>query len=257
MRQGFSLYQARPSGLHRLHPFTKLSLTATILIAAFAIPGPWAGYAFFLLGLLPLAAWGQVLTPFLRAVLRAVLPFAFSLFLIQGLLWPGGTPWLQFGPLSLKLEGLAFAVASTARILLIVSGFMILALSTRPDMLMTALSQRGVPSSLSYLIVTTLQIVPHFQARARAILDAQRSRALETEGGLRRRAQALLPLIVPLVLSSILDIEERAIALEARAFGRRGPKTSLLQLTDTPAQAILRRILLALAPLLLIARLAL
>jgi energy-coupling factor transport system permease protein len=186
-----------------------------------------------------------------------VLPFALSLFLIQGLLWPGGTPWVRLGPLSLKSEGLVFAVTSTGRILAIVSSFLIVALSTRPDMLMTALSQRGVPSTFSYLIVTTLQIVPHFQARANAILDAQRSRALETEGGLRTRLRAMLPVVVPLVLGSILDIEERAIALEARAFARRGPKTSLLVLTDTRGQAVLRTALLALTPLLLAARLLL
>jgi energy-coupling factor transport system permease protein len=257
MSQAFSLYLARASGLHRLHPLTKLSLAATTLVAALALPGAGSGYAVFLLVTLPLAVWGKVLSGFLRAVARSVLPFAASLFLIQGLLWPGGTPWLRLGPLSLKAEGIAFAVTSTGRILAIVSCFLVLALSTRPDMLMTALSQRGVSPTLSYIIVTTIQIVPYFQAKARAILDAQRSRALETEGGLRSRLRALLPLVVPLVLSGILDVEERAIALEARAFGRRGHKTSLLVLSDSRAQAALRRVILALAPLLVAARLLL
>jgi energy-coupling factor transport system permease protein len=179
------------------------------------------------------------------------------LFLIQGLLWPGGSPVARLGPLSLKAEGLAFALASTGRILMIVSSFLLLALSTRPDLLMIALAQRGFPSTLSYIVVTTIQIVPYFQGKARAILDAQRSRGLETEGGLRRRVRALLPLIVPLVLSSILDVEERAIALEARAFGRRGTKTSLQELSDSRAQSVLRWAILALAPLLLVAGLVL
>jgi energy-coupling factor transport system permease protein len=257
MSQGFSLYLARDSGLHRLHPLTKLSLAATLLVAAFALPGPWSSYAVFLLVLLPLAAWGRILPGFLRSVARSVLPFALSLFLIQGLLWPGGSPVARLGPLSLKAEGLAFALASTGRILMIVSSFLLLALSTRPDLLMIALAQRGFPSTLSYIVVTTIQIVPYFQGKARAILDAQRSRGLETEGGLRRRLRALLPLVVPLVLSSILDIEERAIALEARAFGRHGTKTSLQVLSDSRAQSVLRWAILALAPLLLVAGLVL
>jgi energy-coupling factor transport system permease protein len=257
MSQGFSLYLARDSGLHRLHPLTKLSLAATLLVAAFALPGHWSSYAVFLLVLLPLAGWGKMLPEFLRSVTRSVLPFAVSLFLIQGLLWPGGSPVARLGPLSLKAEGLAFALASTGRILMIVSSFLLLALSTRPDLLMIALAQRGFPSTLSYIVVTTIQIVPYFQGKARAILDAQRSRGLETEGGLRRRVRALLPLIVPLVLSSILDVEERAIALEARAFGRRGTKTSLQELSDSRAQSVLRWAILALAPLLLVAGLVL
>ena len=51
---------------------------------------------------------------------------------------------------------------------------------------------------------------------------------------------------MPLVLSSIIDIEERAMSLEARAFSRAGVKTSLLVLTDTAGQRV-GRILLILA----------
>jgi energy-coupling factor transport system permease protein len=89
-------------------------------------------------------------------------------------------------------------------------------------------------------VLTTLQIAPRFQAKAQTILDAQRARGLETEGHLIRRFRALLPLVIPLVLGSIIDVEERAIALEVRAFSREGPKTSLIALRDTTGQAILR-----------------
>jgi energy-coupling factor transport system permease protein len=68
---------------------------------------------------------------------------------------------------------------------------------------------------------------------------------LETEGRAVQRARALLPLVVPLVLGSIVDIEERAMALEARGFGRQGPKTSLLLLADSRGQVAARRALLA------------
>lgn len=257
MGEGFSLYLARQSGLHRLHPLTKLCIMATSLAAGLLLPGAWPTYAGFLLCLVPLAAWGKVLQALLRAVARVVLPFALSLFLIQGLLWPGGTPILSIGPLSLKAEGVLFAATSTGRILVVVASFVLLALSTRPDMLMIALSERGFPGTMTYLVVTTIQIVPRFQSKAATILDAQRSRALETEGSLRRRARALLPLVVPLILGSIVDVEERAIALEARAFGRRGPKTSLQSLPDSGRQAILRWALLALIPLLVAGRIGL
>jgi energy-coupling factor transport system permease protein len=251
----FSLYVARESGLHRLHPLTKLALTGFCLFASLVLPGVWATYAAFGVILLPLAAWGQVLPLLLRAAWRTVLPFALSLFLIQGFFWTGGTPVLALGPLSLKREGVLFAIQSTGRILLIVSSFLLLSLSTRPDALMIALSQRGVPTGIAYIILATIQIVPRFQAKAATILDAQRSRGLETEGHLRQRLRALLPLIKPLVLGSIVDIEERAIALEARAFSRRGPKTSLLVLVDSPAQAAVRWLLLLAALALLAARL--
>jgi energy-coupling factor transport system permease protein len=240
MAQAFSLFVPRTSTIHRLHPITKLTLALALLVASVALPGTWTNYAFFLVVLLPLSAAAQVAGRLLGAAVRVVLPFAVSVFLIQGFLWPQGTPILALGPLSLKQEGLQFAVTSTGRILMVVSSFLFFALTTRPDALMTALVQRGFPPSLAYIVVTTVQIVPRFQARAQAILDAQRARGLETEGPLSRRIRALVPLIGPLILGSLVDVEERAIAIEARAFNRPGPKTSLRTIPEAGWEATLR-----------------
>lgn len=244
MANGFSLYVPRQSRLHRLHPLTVLAVVAFCLIAGLALPGPWGPYVIFLLVVLPLAAVGQVLPNLLSAALKITLPFAISVFLIQGLFWTNGTPVVHLGPLSLKAEGLLFALQSTGRILVVVGSFLLLSLTIRPDALMIALDQRGAPKSLTYIVLATIQIAPRFQAKANTILDAQRARGLETQGSLGRRIRALLPLVVPLVLGSIIDIEERAMALDARAFSRQGAKTSLLVLHDTSTQRIARILLL-------------
>lgn len=244
MNTPFSLYLDRDSGLHHLHPLTKLALALFCMVAGLMVTGVGGSYAVFVLLLLPLALWGQVGRPFLVATAKAVLPFAISLFLVQGFFWPGGTPIFTVGPFSLKEEGFLFAIRSTGRILALVGSFLLLTFSTRPDELMQALGERGTPQALTYILLTTLQIVPRFQAKARTILDAQRSRGLETEGNPWQRIRALLPLIQPLILGSIVDIEERAIALEVRAFGRSGLKTNLRGLADTRAQQIVRWLLL-------------
>ncbi len=244
MSTSFSLYIPRESGMHRLHPLTKLALVAFCLVLGLFLPGVWLTYLAFMLLIVPLAAWAGVLPSFLRAVFKTALPVVISVFLVQGLFWPGGTPILHLGPLSLKQEGLQFAIRSAGRFITVVSSFLLLTFTTRPDGLMLALSQRGFPNSIAYIMLATMQIVPRFQTKANTILDAQRSRGLETEGNLLVRLRALLPLVQPLLLGSIIDIEERAIALEVRAFGRPGPKTSLLVLHDTPAQRVLRWLLL-------------
>ena len=240
----FSLYIERDSAVHRLHPMTKLALVALCLVLGLFLPGLWSTYVALALLILPLAAWAGILLPFLSALLKTALPVVISLFLVQGLFWPGGTPIVSLGPLSLKQEGLYFAIRSAGRFLMIISSFLLLTFTTRPDGLMLALRQRGFPNSIAYIMLATLQIVPRFQAKANTILDAQRSRGLETEGNLLVRFRALLPLIQPLLLGSIVDIEERAIALEVRAFGRQGPKTSVLVLHDTAGQRLLRWLLL-------------
>lgn len=240
----FSLYIPRESAIHRLHPLTKLALVAFCLALGLFLPGVWLTYAAFALVILPVAALAGILPPFLRAVAKTALPIVISLFLVQGLFWPGGTPIVSLGPLSFKQEGVTFAIRSAGRFLMVIGSFLLLTFTTRPDGLMLALSQRGFPKNVAYIMLATLQIVPRFQSKANTILDAQRSRGLETEGNLWVRFRALLPLVQPLLLGSIVDIEERAIALEVRAFGRNGPKTSLLVLRDTSWQRVLRWLLL-------------
>ena len=244
MTVNYGLYVPKQSGIHSLHPLTKLAYLGFCLAVSWVIPGTWTPYLVFLLGIVPLSALGQVLPNILSGAFKAVLPFAISLFVVQGFFWPEGTVLQQIGPFSLKEEGLFFAIRGAGRILMAVSTFLLLSYTTRPDELTLALGQLGVPNSIAYVILSTLQIIPRFQTKATTILDAQRSRGLETEGSLRVRARALLPLVLPLLLSSIVDIEERAIALEVRAFGRQGPKTSLLVLHDTPWQRLLRVLLL-------------
>jgi len=56
----------------------------------------------------------------------------------------------------------------------------------------------------------------------------------------------LLPLVGPLIFGSLVDVEERAIAIEARGFNLPGRKTSLVEIQDSRAQAWFRWFLLAL-----------
>jgi energy-coupling factor transport system permease protein len=238
--QRTTLYISGESGLHALHPLTKLALTGFFLALAAVLPDIFFLILAYILILLPLAAWGRILGPYLRGTLTVVLPFAISLAVIQGFFSGGDIVLFELGRFSYTLEGLIKGETVAARILLAMGGAFLLMLSTRPDHLMLALSQRGLPNSLAYIVLTALQIFPRFQDQARIILEAQQSRGLETKVNPLKRLGLLVPLSGPLILSSILDVEERAMALEARAFSRRGPRTSLIELHDNLAQKLLR-----------------
>jgi energy-coupling factor transport system permease protein len=49
-----------------------------------------------------------------------------------------------------------------------------------------------------------------------------------------------LALAGPLVIGALLDVEERTLALEARAFNAPTPKTSLFDVPDTALDRVLR-----------------
>lgn len=240
MTTSVSLYVAGDTGFHRLHPITKLTITLTLLLGGLVIPSAWASYALFVGFILPLSIWGGIWKQLIRAVWKIVLPFGISIFLIQGLFWGEGTTLFSIGPFTVEKEAIIFAFGSVGRIMLVIGSFLLLALATRPDSLMNALTNLGLPGAITYIVVTTIQIAPRFQSKARTIIDAQQSRGLITEGNLIIRGKALVPLILPLVLGSIVDVEERAIAIEARAFNSPGPKTSLVTINDTRLQKLFR-----------------
>jgi len=240
------MYIARESGLHNLHPLTKSLLVLCLLAAGLALPGRWTGYIIFIIFIVPLAVWGEIFRELIRAVWRITWPLALSVLLIQSLFWGKGTPIFEFWRIAPKEEGVLFAFISIGRIVLTMSDFMLFAMATRPDTLMISLKQVGMPSGLAYIVVTTLQIIPSFQRKVATILDAQRSRGLETQGNILVRSRALVPIVLPLVLGSLMDVEERAIAIQARAFGAKRVETSLIEISDTDQQKLFRRILMIL-----------
>jgi energy-coupling factor transport system permease protein len=243
-----------PAGLHALHPLTKLALMLLVLVAGAALPTTVLVLLIFPVVLVPLAALARRLGPFLLTCLRILWPFVLSLVLIQGFFTPGATVLLHFGPLRFTLEGLQVALRLSSRLLTGLGAATLLMMVTRPDELMRGLVEHGLPNQIAYIIAAALQIVPTFQARAHAILDAQRSRGLETEGPINVRLRALAPLVGPLILSSLMEIEERAIALEARAFTRPGRRTSMVTLQDSRLQALARWTMLLLGVALIAVR---
>lgn len=240
MAEQYSLYHGGSTFLYRLNPVTKLVLSVCLILLSFLAMGYWTPW--FLLGLsLILTTLNQLLKPFLQILIKFILPLSFFLFIIHGFFSPlGHTVISQIGPFTLKLEGLEFALLMMGRILSALGASLLLVFTTLPSSLMLALSQNGVPYVLTYIIGATLQIIPQMKARTTAIISAQQSRGLETDGSFFIRVKALLPLIIPLVLSSLVDVEERAIALEARAFRTECIKTSLIDLSDPLSERIFR-----------------
>lgn len=234
-----SIYVLKSSPLHTLHPLTKLAATVLFVIAAYMLPGLLSPLVLFGIVVL-LATIGGVVGNFLRTVLIGLLPITLSLFVIQGILFPpaGATP-LPLGPITLTREGLAFAFVASTRLLVFTASILLLLRTTHPADLVFALTERGLPYSIGYILLVSLQIIPDMTARATAILDVQRSRGLETRGVLRR-IRSLAPLVGPLVVGALLDVEDRAMVLESRAYTVAGPKTSLRQLVDSRIQRAAR-----------------
>ncbi|MEN3043332.1 MAG: energy-coupling factor transporter transmembrane component T, partial [Fervidobacterium sp.] len=61
------------------------------------------------------------------------------------------------------------------------------------------------------------------------------------EGSVIKKLKAFFALIGPLVLSSLVEARERAIAIEARGFGIQGKKTTLREIKESNLDIILTK----------------
>jgi energy-coupling factor transport system permease protein len=241
MKQRLSFYIERDSLIHKLNPLTKLMVVFSLIIIAFTLPIIWLPTVLFTLVIIPLSFSAKVGQEFLRATSRLLLPVVGFIFVMQAFFYPAGdTEIFHIWFLNVTTESLQFAYMTASRILVMISSFILLLLTTHPSDLMSDLTRRGLPGTLSYVITSTLQIIPQMQAKANTIIDAQQSRGMETSGSLWTRIGSLFPLVGPLVFGSIVDVEERAIAIEARGFTSTIKKTSLREILDTPAERIAR-----------------
>jgi len=253
MHERLSFHIKRDSILHRLNPLSKLTLVFGIMLISFLAPFYWTPQLLVVFAIIPLCYLGKILREYFKTAFRLILPAVGFLFVMQSLFQPlEGKELFQIWFLHPTQESVAFAFRNASRIFVMVSSFTIFLLTTHPSELMSDLTRRGLPGQFSYVIISTLQILPQMQAKAQTIIAAQRSRGLDTESTFLKRAGSLVPLVGPLVFGSLVEVEERAIAIEARGFTSTHIKTSLHDIPDTNLDKAIRWILVVLVIITLI-----
>ncbi|HVQ22051.1 MAG TPA: energy-coupling factor transporter transmembrane component T [Candidatus Saccharimonadia bacterium] len=231
-------YRSGESWLHRRSPITKLLALGLVLLASFALPPAALAPLLFII---VLAGWSAgLLRPMLASLRIPIVLFA-SIVLVNAFFFPGARDVIvQLGPAALTSEGLAFGVISAGRLLVVFLASVLFLFTTLADDILESLVARGVSHRLAFVVLSVVQMVPRMQARAGAILEAQQARGLPITGSILTRARALVPLIGPVILGSLIDVRERTFALEARGFGTRPDRTSYRRVTDPPADRWLR-----------------
>ena len=85
---------------------------------------------------------------------------------------------------------------------------------------------------LSMMMSIALRFIPTLIQETDKIISAQKARGADFDSGnLMQKAKALIPILIPLFLSSFRRAEELAIAMECRCYHGDEGRTSLRQLT--------------------------
>jgi energy-coupling factor transport system permease protein len=213
-----------------------------IALVAFGVRG-WTG---------PLATLGVVIALIVVArVGRSIgrylllsLPILVSILLVNTFFFPGATDDLvRIGPIAATGSGLVAGVQGALRIVAFALSIAVFSLTTPTDDLLSDLERRGLGRRAVFVIGTAIQTVPRMVERAVEIVESQRARGMDTEGSMVRRARGVVPLAGPMVLGALGEVEERTMALEARAFSAPVRRTILRELPDSGAQRAARWLL--------------
>lgn len=235
-----------PTPWHRLNPLTRAVIAAVATIGALVLGGYAAPAVILTTLVLPGALVAKVTGRVVRLSLAVSAPIGISVVLVSVLTRAGSTVLFQIGPFDATLEGADFAAQMLLRLLTMAAALTLFGLTTPPRALSADMERRGVSPRLAFAVGAVLETVPAILDRARAVRDAQRARGLDTEGGVVRRAAGVLPLVGPVVLGALHDVEARSLALETRAFGRTGPRHLLWAPSDTSLERLGRWLLVGL-----------
>ncbi|HOQ39924.1 MAG TPA: energy-coupling factor transporter transmembrane protein EcfT [Fervidobacterium sp.] len=229
-----SLYVERDTFIHKLEPVTKLLYALVSIVITFLFPSITVGAVFVVISLF-LAISAKVFKRMIL-LLNVVLIILLSIVIIQGLFYSkNATPVFKLWGLTFYKEGLLYSLLLIVRVVDMIISFGVLILTTRPSDLVDDLVQKGLSPRFGYVLASVLQIIPQMLSTTSTITDAQRSRGLETEGNLLQRFSAFFALLGPLVLNSLVEARERAMAIEIRGFGVEGKRTFVREIPETKA----------------------
>ena len=215
--KGF-IFKKGETSLHRLDPRVKFLISLSFVVCSLLYEESLV-LAILALAMVPLALKGGVFREWLTALkglsFLALLIFAINLAFI---FFGSGKPW-------------DFPVAMALRFIVVVSAFSLFFLVTSPDEFGLALQQSRIPFDVVFALTMAFRFVPVLALEVQSIADAQRSKGLELDSGnFLMRVRRRIPLLIPLIVSSVKRSLEIAEAMEARGYGSRRPRTSMYKL---------------------------
>lgn len=213
--------------IKNIHPLSKIWLIPLIIFSV-VLFRDWRVNLLLFVFLCAIALAGDSLLVLLKSISSSVLILCITIFIMQLLFFKqGGTHYFRIVGFDITENGLNNALLMSTNILTMAVAFLVFFKLTKEEDLVNALEDRGFNHKACFILLSTFQMIPQMKKYSNVIMDAQRSRGIETEGSLIIRMKALIPSLGPLILASIASTDERAITLETRGFSVEGKKTKL------------------------------
>lgn len=231
--------------LHRLNPVAKLALASGIIIATF-LAASYPALVGLLVITLALGAYAGVFSR-LASLLKVLLPLAAIMLVLQMIFVQGGERLVGF----VTSEGLVTGSKACLRLLGVALPLvLVLTVTKLTDLANACVEILHVPYRYAFAFTTALRFVPLFGQEMNAIVEAQTARGVEydTKNPIKK-LQLMLPLCIPLLISSVGKTDATALAAEQRGFYLRTRESSYkrypLQALDFAAIAVAAALIVA------------
>ena len=238
-------YYPGSSAVHRLDARTKIIATLIYIVALFVVKNFW-GFLIAGAALFAVIGVSKVPVKFIFRGLTAVFMIIAFTFLINLFMVDGRVLW-QWKFLSITEEGVNRAFFMAVRLVLLIIGSSLMTLTTKPieltdglEKLMKPFSKIGVPShEIALMMTIALRFIPTLMEETDKIIKAQQARGADFESGnLLQRAKALIPILIPLFISSFRIAQDLALAMEARCYHGGEGRTRMNQIRFHRGDAI-------------------
>ncbi|WP_310179119.1 energy-coupling factor transporter transmembrane protein EcfT [Neobacillus niacini] len=258
----FGRFVPADSAVHKMDPRSKLIIIFLFVCVIF-FANNWITYAligiytFFMIGL------SKIPVRFLYTGLKPIIWLVLFTFIMQLLFTKEGNLLFQAGPVKVYDEGLRMGIFISLRFFFLILMTSLLTLTTTPieitdglETLLHPLKKVRFPvHEMALMMSIALRFIPTLMEETDKIMKAQIARGVEfSSGPIKERMKAVIPLLIPLFVSSFKRAEELAVAMEARGYRGGEGRTKYRQLSWNNRDSIQIVVLVILVILLILLR---
>ena len=213
------------SFIHRLDPRVKIALTFLFIIFIFVASNFEGLLLMAALILLILLLSGVPLRQYFKSLKAVFFIVAFTA--VLNLFYGTGKTIWSAGFVKITDGGVANALFIAVRIVSLILVSSVLTFTTSPTDLTDALERVMKPlgylhvqvHEIAMIMTIALRFVPTLLEETDKIMSAQKARGADMEsGGLMQRIRALIPILIPLFVSSFRRAYDLAMAMECRCY---------------------------------------
>jgi len=224
----FGQYFDTSSPVHKMDPRAKILLTVFLIVFLFIAKN---FYALIFMAVFIFLVLALTRVPFRIYIknLKAILPVIIFTALINMFYGGGGKEIFSFWIFTLNTGGISKAVFMALRIVLLILLSSVLTYTTSPNDLTDAIERifsfltvfglKNAVHTLAMMMTIALRFIPTLIEEAEKIMNAQKARGADLESGnLFERIRSLIPILIPLLISSVMRAYQLAEAMECRCY---------------------------------------